>query len=80
MLGRPTVIRSDAADVIVPAPINADGTRNFFNVYQRHFIQLLHLAGETVEKVRKILVDVLTYVQLFRAVLWYWFSDFCGRS
>ncbi|KAJ7188570.1 hypothetical protein C8R46DRAFT_1055130 [Mycena filopes] len=50
VLGRPTVIRSDAADVVVPAPINADGTRNFFNVYQRHFIQLLHLAGETVEK------------------------------
>lgn len=50
MLGRPTVIRSEAADVVVPAPINADGTRNFFNVYQRHFIQLLHLAGETVEK------------------------------
>ncbi|KAF7362134.1 hypothetical protein MVEN_00559400 [Mycena venus] len=50
VLGRPTVIRGEAADVIVPAPINADGTRNFFNVYQRHFIQLLHLAGETVEK------------------------------
>lgn len=53
VLGRPTVIRNDAADVVVPAPINADGTRNFFNVYQRHFIQLLHLAGETVEKVKK---------------------------
>ncbi|KAJ7039188.1 hypothetical protein C8F04DRAFT_1255333 [Mycena alexandri] len=50
VLGRPTVIRNDAADVVIPAPINADGTRNFFNVYQRHFIQLLHLAGETVEK------------------------------
>ena len=54
VLGRPTVIRSEAADVVVPAPINADGTRNFFNVYQRHFIQLLHLAGETVEKVKKL--------------------------
>lgn len=51
VLGRPTVIRSDDSDVVVPAPINADGTRNFFNVYQRHFIQLIHLAGETVEKV-----------------------------
>lgn len=51
-LGRPAVIRNEAADVVVPAPINPDGTRNFFNVYQRHFIQLLHLAGETVEKVK----------------------------
>ncbi|KAJ6603147.1 hypothetical protein B0H10DRAFT_649184 [Mycena sp. CBHHK59/15] len=50
VLGRPTVIRSDVSDVVVPAPINADGTRNFFNVYQRAFIQLMHLAGETVEK------------------------------
>ncbi|KAJ6558470.1 hypothetical protein DFH09DRAFT_922599, partial [Mycena vulgaris] len=50
VLGRPVVIRSDASDVVVPAPINADGTRNFFNVYQRHLIQLVHLAGETVEK------------------------------
>ncbi|KAJ6593610.1 hypothetical protein B0H19DRAFT_27376 [Mycena capillaripes] len=50
VLGRPTVIGNGIADVAVPAPINADGTRNFFNVYQRHFIQLLHLAGETVEK------------------------------
>ncbi|KAJ7714340.1 hypothetical protein DFH07DRAFT_380442 [Mycena maculata] len=49
-LGRPTVIRSDVSDVVIPAPINADGTRNFFNVYQRLFIQLVHLAGETVEK------------------------------
>ncbi|KAJ7502869.1 hypothetical protein B0H11DRAFT_2360274, partial [Mycena galericulata] len=48
VLGRPTVIRT--SDVVVPAPINADGTRNFFNVYQRHLIQLIHLAGETVEK------------------------------
>ncbi|KAJ7668484.1 hypothetical protein DFH06DRAFT_982925 [Mycena polygramma] len=50
VLGRPTLIRHDTADVIVPPPINSDGTRNFFNVYQRHLIQLLHLAGETVEK------------------------------
>ncbi|KAJ7125004.1 hypothetical protein C8R44DRAFT_128821 [Mycena epipterygia] len=50
VLGRPAVIRSDVSDVVVPAPINADGTRNFFNVYQRLFIQLVHLAGETVEK------------------------------
>ncbi|KAF7375913.1 hypothetical protein MSAN_00005700 [Mycena sanguinolenta] len=49
-LGRPAVIRSEGADVHVPAPINADGTRNFFNVYQRHLIQLLNLAGETVDK------------------------------
>ncbi|KAJ7128969.1 hypothetical protein C8R43DRAFT_896857 [Mycena crocata] len=50
VLGRPTVIRSHVSDVVVPAPINADGTRNFFNVYQGLFIQLVHLAGETVEK------------------------------
>ncbi|KAJ7497031.1 hypothetical protein FB451DRAFT_212266 [Mycena latifolia] len=50
VLGRPAVIRSDVSDVVVPAPMNADGTRNFFNVYQRHLIQLVHLAGETVEK------------------------------
>ncbi|KAJ7209650.1 hypothetical protein GGX14DRAFT_631284 [Mycena pura] len=50
VLGRPTVIRAEGADVGVPAPINADGTRNFFNVYQRHFIQLLNLAGETTER------------------------------
>ncbi|KAJ7647542.1 hypothetical protein FB45DRAFT_860691 [Roridomyces roridus] len=50
VLGRPTVIRSETSDVVVPAPINPDGTRNFFNVYQRAFIQLLHLVGETVEK------------------------------
>ncbi|KAJ7690683.1 hypothetical protein B0H17DRAFT_1064470 [Mycena rosella] len=50
VLGRPAVIRSDVSDVVVPAPINADGTRNFFNVYQRHLIQLVHLAGEAVEK------------------------------
>jgi hypothetical protein len=50
VLGRPAVLRSEVADVVVPAPINADGTRNVFNVYQRHLIQLLHLAGETVEK------------------------------
>ncbi|KAJ6497794.1 hypothetical protein C8R45DRAFT_139640 [Mycena sanguinolenta] len=49
-LGRPAVIRSEVADVHVPAPINADGTRNFFNVYQRHLIQLLNHAGETVDK------------------------------
>ncbi|KAK7057471.1 hypothetical protein R3P38DRAFT_1175690 [Favolaschia claudopus] len=49
VLGRP-VVRSDIADVLVPAPINADGTRNVFNVYQRHLIQLLSLAGEVVEK------------------------------
>ncbi|KAJ6495658.1 hypothetical protein C8R47DRAFT_367971 [Mycena vitilis] len=50
VLGRPPLIRQDTADVVVPRPINADGTRNFFNVYQRHLIQLLHLAGETGEK------------------------------
>jgi hypothetical protein len=54
VMGRPAVIRSDVSDVVVPAPINADGTRNFFNVYQRHLIKLFHLAGETVEKVKAL--------------------------
>lgn len=64
VLGRPAVIRSDVSDVVVPAPINADGTRNFFNVYQRLFIQLVHLAGETVEKVRKPVVIISTHAKI----------------
>ncbi|KAJ7076900.1 hypothetical protein B0H15DRAFT_575846 [Mycena belliarum] len=50
VLGRPTLIRSDVSDVMFPAPINADGTRNFFNLYHEQLIHLMHLAGEIEEK------------------------------
>ncbi|KAJ7072571.1 hypothetical protein C8F01DRAFT_253018 [Mycena amicta] len=49
VLGRPNIIRAQS-DVTLPSVLNLDGTRNSFNVYQTHLIQLLDLAGEVNDR------------------------------
>lgn len=38
-------------DVRLAAPTNPDGTRNFFNSFQMHYVLLSNIVGEMVDRV-----------------------------
>lgn len=49
-LSRPQTLRPEVFDVSLSSPMNADGTRNLFNVGQNHIVGLMELLGEAIEK------------------------------